>query len=74
MLQAAGQPPLVAEPEGDSVLVLIVAPLWAQVRWVPGGHVSAFLFQQGAFRSAITDSLGRLSRPQGEERASAEAA
>ena len=47
----------------------------AQVRWVPGGHVSAFLFQQGAFRSAIADSLGRLSQPQGARaEASAEAA
>lgn len=34
-----------------------------QVRWVPGGHVSAFLLQQPAFRKAILDSLARLSEP-----------
>ena len=35
-----------------------------QVRWVPGGHVSAFLLQQPAFRTAILDSLFRLASPQ----------
>ncbi|CAL8468337.1 g7877 [Coccomyxa elongata] len=35
----------------------------SQVRWVPGGHVSAFLLQQPAFRKAILDSLERLSQP-----------
>ena len=34
-----------------------------QVRWVPGGHVSAFLLQQPAFRTAILDSLIRLASP-----------
>ena len=34
-----------------------------QVRWVPGGHVSAFLLQQPAFRKAILDSLDRLAHP-----------
>ena len=38
-----------------------------QVRWVPGGHVSAFLLQQPAFRRAILDSLDRLAHP-AEER------
>eukprot|EP00884_Botryococcus_braunii_P014706 jgi/Botrbrau1/23236/Bobra.0041s0072.2 len=37
-----------------------------EIRWVPGGHVSAFLLQQGAFRSAIRDALGRLSQPEPE--------
>lgn len=32
----------------------------SEVRWVPGGHVSAFLLQQQAFRGAISDSLSRL--------------
>ena len=32
----------------------------SEVRWVPGGHVSAFLLQQHAFRIAISDSLSRL--------------
>jgi surfactin synthase thioesterase subunit len=32
----------------------------SEVRWVPGGHVSAFLLQQQAFRNAISDSLSRL--------------
>lgn len=32
----------------------------SEVRWVPGGHVSAFLLQQQAFRDAISDSLDRL--------------
>lgn len=32
----------------------------SEVRWVPGGHVSAFLLQQPAFRTAIADSLQRL--------------
>ena len=32
----------------------------SEVRWVPGGHVSAFLLQQPAFRAAIADSLDRL--------------
>ena len=36
--------------------------MW-QVRWVPGGHVSAFLLQQPAFRKAILDSLERLANP-----------
>ncbi|KAL3158180.1 hypothetical protein ABBQ32_011769 [Trebouxia sp. C0010 RCD-2024] len=32
----------------------------SEVRWVKGGHVSAFLLQQPAFRQAITDSVDRL--------------
>lgn len=36
--------------------------MW-QVRWVPGGHVSAFLLQQPAFRKAILDSLDQLAHP-----------
>lgn len=32
----------------------------SRVRWVPGGHVSAFLLQQPAFRQAIADSLAQL--------------
>ena len=39
-----------------------VPSVW-QVRWVPGGHVSAFLLQQAAFRKAILDSLERLANP-----------
>jgi hypothetical protein len=38
-------------------------PSVGQVRWVPGGHVSAFLLQQPAFRKAILDSLERLANP-----------
>ena len=33
----------------------------SEVRWVPGGHVSAFLLQQQAFRDAVSDSLDRLT-------------
>ncbi|KAK9820289.1 hypothetical protein WJX72_008631 [[Myrmecia] bisecta] len=42
--------------------VLELAEHWAgsEVRWVAGGHVSAFLMQQDAFRTAIRDSIGRL--------------
>ena len=32
----------------------------SEVRWVQGGHVSAFLLQQPAFRRAINDSVSRL--------------
>lgn len=32
----------------------------SEVRWVKGGHVSAFLLQQPAFRKAINDSINRL--------------
>ena len=32
----------------------------SEVRWVKGGHVSAFLLQQSAFRLAISDSINRL--------------
>lgn len=40
----------------------------SEVRWVPGGHVSAFLLQQPAFRTAITDSLSRLQPDDGGPR------
>ena len=49
-----------------------VPSVW-QVRWVPGGHVSAFLLQQPAFRKAILDSLERLANPV-EDRAEAHSA
>ena len=32
----------------------------AEVRWVPGGHVSAFLTQGDAFRAAIRDCVARV--------------
>lgn len=32
----------------------------SEVRFVPGGHVSAFLLHQRQFRAAISDSLARL--------------
>ena len=32
----------------------------AELRWVPGGHVSAYLMQAATFRRAITDALERL--------------
>lgn len=32
----------------------------SELRWVPGGHVTAFVLQQKAFRQAISDSLDRL--------------
>ena len=32
----------------------------SEVRWVPGGHVSAFLTQGDAFRGAIRDSVARV--------------
>lgn len=32
----------------------------SEVRWVKGGHVSAFLLQQPSFRLAIHDSINRL--------------
>lgn len=35
----------------------------AEVRWVPGGHVSAFLSQGGAFRGALRDAMERLALP-----------
>ena len=35
----------------------------SELRWVPGGHVSAFVLQQPAFRRAITDSLERVAAP-----------
>jgi hypothetical protein len=36
---------------------------YSRRRWVPGGHVSAFLLHHGAFRAAIRDSLERLAQP-----------
>ena len=44
--------------------VIELAEHWpgCEVRWVEGGHVSAFLMQQPAFRTAILDSLNRLPR------------
>ena len=33
------------------------------MRWVPGGHVSAFLSQGGAFRGALRDAMERLALP-----------
>ena len=44
-------------------LRMLIDDLPVQVRWVPGGHVSAFLLQQPAFRTAILDSLIRLASP-----------
>ena len=35
----------------------------AEVRWVPGGHVSAFLSQGEAFRGALRDAMERLALP-----------
>lgn len=35
----------------------------SELRWVAGGHVSAFVLQQPAFRRAITDSLERVAAP-----------
>lgn len=35
----------------------------SEVRFVSGGHVSAFFMHQGSFRAAILDSLARLERP-----------
>lgn len=35
----------------------------SELRLVPGGHVSAYLSQQHAFRKAIADALKRLARP-----------
>lgn len=42
--------------------VLELAEHWpgSEVRWVKGGHVSAFLLQRNAFRQAISDSISRL--------------
>ena len=31
-----------------------------QVRWVEGGHITAFVLCQPVFRKAITDALSRL--------------
>ncbi len=39
----------------------------AEVRWVPGGHVSAYLTQGDAFRSAIRDCLERVPPLPGRE-------
>ena len=39
----------------------------SEVRWVKGGHVSAFLLQQPAFRRAISDSIDRLDECQHSE-------
>ena len=35
----------------------------SELRWVAGGHVSAFVLQQPAFRRAIADSLERIAAP-----------
>ncbi len=45
-----------------------LAAYWpgSEVRWVPGGHVSAFLLCKPQFRKAITDSLERLTGGQQE--------
>ena len=45
---------------GQSVRELAAHWPGSEVRWVPGGHVSAFLFQQPTFRQAILDSVSRL--------------
>lgn len=38
----------------------------SELRWVAGGHVTAFVLQQPAFRQAITDSLERVAAPRPE--------
>ncbi|GBG77924.1 hypothetical protein CBR_g25855 [Chara braunii] len=43
-----------------SVLELQQAWPGAEVRWVPGGHVSSFILRNDDFRRAIMDSLTRL--------------
>jgi len=35
----------------------------SELRWVPGGHVTAFVLQRPAFRRAIADSLERAAAP-----------
>jgi hypothetical protein len=35
----------------------------SELRLVPGGHVSAFLLHQDAFRQALRDSLARVAAP-----------
>lgn len=35
----------------------------SELRMVSGGHVSAFVMHQEAFRGAIRDSLRRVARP-----------
>ena len=49
--------------------VLELAEHWpgSEVRWVKGGHVSAFLLQQNAFRQAISDSVSRLDQYQEDQ-------
>lgn len=46
----------------DRASVEQVAAYWpgSEVRWVPGGHVSAFLLCKQQFRQAIKDALDRL--------------
>lgn len=34
----------------------------SEIRWVPGGHVSSYVFQRHTFCKAIQDSLQRLTR------------
>ncbi|KAK9819238.1 hypothetical protein WJX81_000552 [Elliptochloris bilobata] len=45
--------------------VLELARHWpgSELRWVAGGHVTAFVLQQPAFRRAIVDSLERVAAP-----------
>lgn len=38
----------------------------SELRWVAGGHVTAFVLQQPAFRQAIADSLERVAAPRPE--------
>lgn len=51
----------------ESVLELQRHLPGSSIRWVPGGHVSSFLFHQEAFRTAILDSLHKLKKNCSEE-------
>jgi len=49
----------------SSMCRIVQARHWpgSELRWVPGGHVTAFVLQRPAFRRAITDSLERAAAP-----------
>jgi len=49
----------------SSMCRIVQARHWpgSELRWVPGGHVTAFVLQRPAFRRAIADSLERAAAP-----------
>lgn len=68
-LHSAGNPRVSSCPAKmsmlDSAFLFLAQAHWpgSELRLVSGGHVSAFLMHQDAFRAALRDSLARVAAP-----------